>query len=192
MKLQPIAPKNVRLRIFGHDVVLTITAASLPTAEEWLGTHTIDVSELGSIQLDLCLNRLCGEFEAVSYRLFSQHDREPLQYAGTWQVVPDYRQFVRIFRWWYNYGFAEALTQQSFEETYGKRMGEHYWEKWCHYDRSIAKMVGYFGTNVKEGQKFLDLVMDAVARYEQREKEEKAAPLPTLMKPTNPNADIHP
>jgi len=191
MKLQPIAPQNVRLRILGHDVVLTITAASLPTAEEWLSRHTIDVSELGSIQFDLCMNRLCGEFEAVSYRLFSQHDREPLQYAGTWQVVPDYRQFMRIYRWWYNYGLSEALSLQSFEETYGKRMGEHYWEKWCLYERSIAKMIGYFGTNVKEGQKFLDLIMDAVARYEQREKKEKAAPLPALMKPTNPNADIH-
>ncbi len=192
MKLQPIAPQNVRLRILGHDVMLTITAASLPTAEEWLSRYTIDLSELGSIQLDLCMNRLCGEFEAVSYRLFSQHDREPLQYAGTWQVVPDYRQFLRMFRWWYNYSLTEALTQQSFEEAYGKRMGEHYWEKWCLYERSIAKMVGYFGTNVKEGQKFLDLVMDAVARYEQREKAETTAPLPALMKPTNPNADIHP
>lgn len=192
MKLQPIAPQNVRLRILGHDVMLTITAASLPTAEEWLSRYTIDLSELGSIQLDLCMNRLCGEFEAVSYRLFSQHDREPLQYAGTWQVIPDYRQFMRIFRWWYNYGLTEALTQQSFEEAYGKRMGEHYWEKWCLYERSIAKMVGYFGTNVKEGQKFLDLVMDAVARYEQREKAETTAPLPVLLKPTNPNADIHP
>ncbi len=187
MNMLSITPKNVRVRILGHDVCLTITLASTATAEEWLSRHTIDLSELGSIQFDLCMNRLCGEFEAVSYRLFSLQDREPLQYAGTWQVVPDYRQFLRIFRWWYNYGLTEALTQQSFEEAYGK----HYWEKWCLYERSIGKMIGYFGTNIKEGQKFLDMVMDAVARYEQREKAE-AAPMPAIMKPTNPNVDIHP
>lgn len=192
MKLQPIAPKSVRLRILGHDVMLTITAASLPTAEEWFSRYTIDPSELGSIQFDLSLNRLCGEFETVSYKLFSQHDHEPLQYAGTWQVIPDYRQFLRIFRWWYNYGLTEALTRQTFAEAYGKRIGEHYWEKWCLYERSITKMIGYFGTNIKEGQKFLDMVMDAVARYEQREKEEQAAPLPALMSPTNSEANIHP
>lgn len=192
MKLQPIAPQDVRLRIFGHDVVLTITAASLPTAEEWLSRYTIDVSELGSIQFDLCMNRLCGEFEAVSYRLFSQHDCEPLQYVGTWRVIPDYRQFMRIHRWWYNYGLSEALTLQSFEETYGKRMGGHYWEKWCLYERSIAKMIGYFGPNMREGQKFLDLVMDAVARYEQREKAETKAPLPTALPPTRSDVNIHP
>lgn len=189
--LTPITPTSVRLRMFGHIICLTITSASHASAEEWLNTYTIDPSELDSIQFDLCMNRLCGEFEAVSCRLFSQRDREPLQYSGTWQVVPDYRQFLRMFRWWYNYSLTEALTQQSFEETYGKRMGEHYWEKWCLYERSIAKMIGYFGTNIKEGQKFLDMVMDAVARYEQREKAE-AVPPPNLMKPTNPNADTHP
>lgn len=192
MALQPIAPQNIRLRILGHDVVLTITAASLPTAEEWLSRHTIDLSELGSIQFDLCLNRLCGEFEAVSFRLFSQHDREPLQYAGSWQAVPDYRQFLRIFRWWYNYGLTEALTRQTFEEAYGKRMGGHYFEKWCLYERSIAKMIGYFGTNVKEGQKFLDIVMDAVARYERRAREEASRPIPTSIGPINSAAIIHP
>lgn len=192
MKLQPIAPKSVRLKILGHDVCLTITSASAAIAEEWLSRYTIDLSELGSIQFDLCMNRLCGEFEAVSYRLYSLYDREPLQYAGTWQVIPDYRQFLRIFRWWYNYGLAEALTLQSFEETFGKRMGGHYWEKWCLYERSIAKMIGYFGTNITEGQKFLDMVMDAVARYEQREKADAAIPLPAIACPTSSEANIHP
>jgi len=46
MKLQPIAPQNVRLRILGHDVLLTITAASLPTVEEWLSRHTIEVNPI--------------------------------------------------------------------------------------------------------------------------------------------------
>lgn len=191
MNMLSITPKNVRVRILGHDVCLTITSASVATAEEWLSQHTIDLSELGSIQFDLCMNRLCGEFEAVSYRLCSLYDREPLQYAGTWQVIPDYRQFLRIFSWWYNYGFTEALTLQSFEEAFGKRMGGHYWEKWRLYERSIAKMIGYFGTNVSEGQKFLDMVMDAVARYEQREKADAVIPLPAMMNPTNSEANIY-
>lgn len=177
--LKPITPVNVRLRILGHDVCLTITSASHASAEEWLSTYAIDPSELGSIQPDLCMHRLCGEFEAVSHRLFSPYDHEPLHYAGTWQVIPDYRQFLRIFRWWYNYGLTEALTRQSFEETYGKRMGEHYYDKWCLYERSISRMVGYFGTNITEGQKFLDMLMDAVSRYERRETVNSAQPMPT-------------
>lgn len=191
MDLQSITPTNIRLRILGHDIMLTITAASLPSAEEWLSQYTIDLSELGSIQFDLSMNRLCGEFETVSYRLYSLHDREPLQYAGMWQIIPDYRQFLRIFRWWYNYGLSEALTQESFEEVYGQRMGEHYWEKWRLYERSISKMIGYFGTNIRDGLRFLDIVMDAVARYERREKTAAAIPLPTLNQTTNSQIKIH-
>lgn len=176
--LTPITPTSVRLHMFGHIVCLTITSASHASAEEWLSTYTINPSELGSIQLDLCMHRLCGEFEAVSHKLFSPHDREPLHYAGTWQIIPDYRQFMRIFQWWYNYGLTEALTRQSFEQTYGKRMGAHYHDKWCHYERSISRMIGYFGTNITEGQKFLDMLMKAVARYEQRGRAEAAQPLP--------------
>ena len=190
MKMQTIPTKNVRLRILGHDVCLTITSASAPIAEEWLNPFTIDVSELGSIQFDLCMNRLCGEFEAVSYRLYSTQDREPLQYAGFWQVIPDYRQFMRIFQWWYNYDLSEALTQQTFEDTYGKRMGEHYYEKWRHYERSISKMIGYFGYNITEGQKFLDMVMEVVARYEQRQKANISAPFSTFQN-TQPKAGIN-
>ena len=127
------------------------------------------------------MHRLCGQYEVISYRLFSTHDREPLQYAGYWQVIPDYRQFLRIFRWWYNYDLSEALNQQTFEDTYGKRMGEHYYEKWRLYERSISKMIGYFGNNLSEGQKFLDMVMEAVARYEQRHKDSIPAPVSTLL-----------
>lgn len=176
--LKPISPISVRLRLLGHDISLTITSATSTTAEEWLNACTIDPAELGSIEFDLCLHRLCGEFEAVSHRLASSHDREPLQYAGMWQVIPDYRQFLRIFQWWYNYGLTEALTRQSFEETYGKRMGAHYYDKWCLYERSISRMVGYFGTNVTDGQRFLDMLMEAVSSYERREPASSVQPLP--------------
>ncbi len=189
MNMHDITPIHVRVRMLGHDVALTITSASAPTAGQWLNNSTIDPSELGDIQQDLCMHRLCGEFEAMSYRLHTLQGHEPLQYAGRWQVIPDYRQLLRIFRWWYNYGLGEALTQQAFEGAYGKRMGEHYWEKWCLYERSISRMIGYFGTSINEGQKFLDMLMDAVARYEIREREQTALPIAS---PTKPAAETCP
>ncbi|GFI54909.1 hypothetical protein IMSAGC022_01536 [Alistipes sp.] len=187
--LKPISPISVRLRIFGHDVCLTVLSASCATAGQWLNNATVDASEFGSIQHDLCMHRLCGEFETVSERIYTRHDCEPLQYAGTWQVIPDFRQFLRIFRWWYNHALAEALTQQSFELTYGRQMGRHYYDKWCLYERSISRMVGYFGTNITQGQKFLDMLMEAVARYERREKAESAQPIPA---PITYDATINP
>lgn len=191
MNMQPITPRQVRLRILGHDVCLTITSASAPDAGAWLDQNTIDVTELGTIQFDLCMHRLCGEFEAVSSRLHTVHGREPLQYAGMWHLVPDYRQLLRIFRWWYNYDLAEALTLEVFEETYGKRMGEHYHDKWTLYDRSVSKMIGYFGTNITAGQKFLDMVMDAVARYERRTNSDHPAICPSASASAENPPQIH-
>lgn len=41
-------------------------------------------------------------------------------------------------------------------------------------------MIGYFGYNITEGQKFLNMVMEAVARYEQRQKESNSVPVSTF------------
>lgn len=161
-------PKEVRIRLLGHDILLTITEASDKEVGEWLNGCTVDTDELGYIQSELCMHRLCGEFEAVSMRLYSLQDRQPVRYNGTWQIIPDYRQAARIMMWKYNYVPAEALTLKSFQDTYGEMLGRHFYGKWVSYEKSIEKMIGYFGRNLTAGQKFIDMIMRNVAHYERR------------------------
>ncbi len=162
-------PKELHVHILGHDVSLIITEATSSDAAEWLDDYTIDISELGEIQAELCLRNLCGRFEAMSLKLYSVRDRQPVRYGGVWQVVPDYRQAARIMMWQYNYLPTEALTPESFKETFGNMLGAHFHDKWIYYDRSIEKMIGYFGRNLTAGQRFIDMIMRHVARYERRD-----------------------
>ena len=83
-----------------------------------------------------------------------------------------YDLFFRVYRWWYNHNFDEALTEGLFQERYGRRMGSHYYEKWKSCGRNIWQMVGYFGNDCKNGRVFMDMVMDKVMQYENRIKEE--------------------
>ena len=124
--------------------------------------------ELGDICSELCLHHMQGTCEIASGQLFTLDDREPVRYAGVWQVIPDYELFFRIYRWWYNFDLSEALSKQSFEETFGAWMGGHYYEKWLSNERSISRMIGYFGEDTAKGRQFLDMVMEKVQLYEQR------------------------
>lgn len=83
-----------------------------------------------------------------------------------------YDLFFRIYRWWYNHNNDEALSEELFRERYGRRMGSHYHEKWKSCDRSIWRMIGYFGNDRKNGTLFMDMVMARVTQYENRIKEE--------------------
>ena len=70
-------------------------------------------------------------------------------------------------------GVYRMLTSEElFRERYGRRMGSHYYEKWKSYDRNIWRMIGYFGTDRKNGALFMDMVMVKVTQYENRIKEE--------------------
>ena len=83
-----------------------------------------------------------------------------------------YDLFFRVYRWWYNHNNDEALSEELFRKRYGRRMGSHYHEKWKSYDRNIWRMVGYFGTDRKNGALFMDMVMARVTQYENRIQEE--------------------
>ena len=168
MELIPIEPRKIRLWLLGHRVELTVTAASSPDARDWLSTQTVTPEELGDICCELCLHHMQGTFEVASGQLFTLGDREPVRYAGVWQVIPDYELFFRIYRWWYNFDLDEALSKQSFEETFGAWKGGHYYEKWLSNERSISRMIGYFGEDTAKGRQFLDMVMEKVQLYEQR------------------------
>lgn len=63
----------------------------------------------------------------------------------------------------------EAITEELFSEIYGSVMGKHYFEKWEHtYKHDILKMVAYFGRDIKEGQRFCEMLEKQVEKYEKR------------------------
>lgn len=175
-EMTAIAPKSIRVRCLGYDVQLNVDKVSHPAAEEWLNACTVDHTELGEICNALFRHETEGSFRAVSRHVYASEDHAPLHYSGTWHTMPDYTLFCRIFRWWYNYAPDEALTEAAFREAFGNGMGSHYYEKWRSYERSLQKMIGYFGEDRKNGQLFLDMVMEKVIRYENRIKEEKHEP----------------
>lgn len=81
----------------------------------------------------------------------------------------DQNYLARVCLWVNNYGDGEGLTRELFAETYGKVMGNHYAVKWeSDYRHNILAMVNYFGYGSKDGQKFCDMIMKQIAKYEQR------------------------
>ena len=77
----------------------------------------------------------------------------------------------RIGLWDHNRSQDESLTQELFEEKFGKVMGAHYYEKWIStYSQNFINMVGYLYSNPTEAQLFCDMVMQKVQQYEQRPK----------------------
>jgi len=160
-------PKEVGIRMLGHDIALTITEVSDYEVEKWLSPYTIDNTELGFIQSEICMHNLCGEFEAVSMNLYSLRDRMPVRYRGTWQIIPDYRQFARIMAWKHDHTTSETLTLKAFQNTYGDLLGMRLHDQWILCDGSIPKIMVHIGNRLSDGQKFIDMIMRHVARYEQ-------------------------
>ncbi len=75
----------------------------------------------------------------------------------------------RIGAWDYNRHPEESLTQELFEEYFGRVMGVHYYSKWeDYYKKNIIAMVGYLYSDRKEAQLFCDMIMQKVYQYEQR------------------------
>ena len=86
----------------------------------------------------------------------------------TYCTAPQYDVFMRIYRWWYNYDSAEALSEKDFQAAYGCVLGSHIYRKWLSFRRDISKMIGYLGEDAAKGQRFLGMVMRRVRQYEQR------------------------
>jgi hypothetical protein len=76
----------------------------------------------------------------------------------------------RIALWEHNRNMDETLTEELFIRYYGGCFGSHFHSKWKHYDCNFMKMAGYFGNSTENGQKFCDMVMEQMFKYEQREK----------------------
>lgn len=95
--------------------------------------------------------------------------------SGSWRIVEiDYEKISRVLAWDYNRMQEESLTEELFIRHFGGVMGRHYYEKWSRvYDHDLRRMLAYFGNDLREGQRFCDMVAEQVAKYEQRQKQEK-------------------
>lgn len=86
----------------------------------------------------------------------------------------DYEKIGRVLAWDYNFAPNETLSEELFIRDFGGVMGRHYYEKWSLvYDHDLRRMLAYFGNNLREGQCFCDMVAEQVAKYEQRQKQER-------------------
>lgn len=96
---------------------------------------------------------------------------EGLSLSGSWHIVEiDYEKISRVLAWDYNFAPDEALTEELFIRYFGGVMGRHYYEKWARiYDHDLRRMLAYFGNNLREGQRFCDMVAAQVRKYEQRQ-----------------------
>lgn len=80
-----------------------------------------------------------------------------------------YNILARMVMWFNNFGEDEGLSKELFCEVYGSVMGEHYYTKWqSTYQRDVLKMVGYFGLNSADGEKFIAMIESQILKYERR------------------------
>ena len=95
--------------------------------------------------------------------------------SGSWRIVEiDYEKISRVLAWDYNRMQEESLTEELFIRHFGGVIGRHYYEKWSRvYDHDLRRMLAYFGNNLREGQRFCDMIAEQVAKYEHRQKQEK-------------------
>ena len=113
-----------------------------------------------------------GEFENLPDDELNTAD-EGFALSGSWRIVEiDYEKISRVLAWDYNFAPDEALTEELFIRYFGGVMGRHYYEKWnLVYAHDLRRMLAYFGNDLREGQRFCDMVAEQVAKYEQRQKQ---------------------
>ncbi|MBS5020765.1 MAG: hypothetical protein KHZ60_11990 [Alistipes sp.] len=84
----------------------------------------------------------------------------------------DYEKIHRVLTWDYNFAPDEVLTEELFIRHFGGNMGRHYYGKWAHvYNHDLRRMLAYFGNDLREGQRFCDMIAEQVCKYETRENE---------------------
>jgi hypothetical protein len=77
----------------------------------------------------------------------------------------------RIARWQYNRYSEESLTQEVFIKYFGGNFGTHFYSKWVDtYKFNLLEMAAYFGHDIENGQKFCDMLMEQIIKYEKRDK----------------------
>lgn len=79
----------------------------------------------------------------------------------------NYNQLLLVSLWQYNHYEYEGLTLKLFQETFGNRYGNHYYDKWMHYfNRNLWDMIVYFRGEGENGQKFCNMIAAQVKLYQ--------------------------
>jgi hypothetical protein len=86
------------------------------------------------------------------------NEQNPISHTLMWRIV----------LWEYNRNMDETLTEELFIRYFGQCDGSHFYSKWKYYDCNFMKMAGYFGSSTGNGQKFCDMVLEQMIKYEQR------------------------
>lgn len=113
----------------------------------------------------------CGERRGTFSHVPDNEDDDLVDYnlSGSWRVIDiDYERICRVLAWKTWFGPNEALDKELFIRYYGKRMGQHYFEKWCGHQGDLIKMLAEFHTNHGNGQLFCDMVAEQMLKYEAR------------------------
>ncbi|BBL00433.1 hypothetical protein A3BBH6_06690 [Alistipes onderdonkii subsp. vulgaris] len=155
---------------FGHKVEVT-----LKVPDERDKPYT---SIPSSITNDFSEHIECGDRHGTFENLPDDElNKRGLGFAlsGSWRIVEiDYEKISRVLAWDYNFAPDEALTEELFIRYFSGVMGRHYYEKWSLvYAHDLRRMLAYFGNDLREGQRFCDMVAEQVAKYEQRQKQER-------------------
>jgi len=93
-----------------------------------------------------------------------------ISFNATWRIIElNHNLMWRIILWQSNHYTNEGLTEELFIKFFGKPDGCHFYKKWMFtYKRNLMDMFGYFGMEYDKGQKFCDMLMQQVLKYELR------------------------
>ena len=93
------------------------------------------------------------------------------EYQKTYSMELCYNRLLLISLWQYNHHEEEGLTLRLFEETFGKTLGSHYYDKWMNcFNRDLRDMIIYFRGEGENGQKFCDMVARQIEVYRKNRK----------------------
>lgn len=165
MKIQ-----RLTTHFFGHKVEITLNLSE--KCDKHYASVPFSVSDNFSERIE------CGERNGTFENLPDDEgstNGEGCGLSGSWRIIDiDYEKISRVLSWDYNFARDEALSEELFIRYFGSVMGRHYYEKWTRvYDHELRRMLAYFGNDLREGQRFCDMVAEQVAKYEQRQKQER-------------------
>lgn len=91
-------------------------------------------------------------------------------FSGSWRIVElSFKLISRIIRWWNDGHKAEEFNCALFARYFGKESGPEYYNRWVgHCKENLLDMFGTFLSDNEDGQKFCDMIMEQVVKYESR------------------------
>lgn len=162
--------------IYGHLIEITLDEVKLEWCEPDAGELDWSVSTPDNIR-----NIIIRELE--NYNMASSFSHEDtkddiifdfyqmgVSFRGSWRILElDFRFMEKIVLWNYNNYQEEMLSKELFEKYFGSHDGSHFFEKWEYsFKRNLIEMITYFRGEPQNGQKFCNMLMEQVQKYQTR------------------------